>query len=133
VFLLFFLEGFFMKKLMLFLLIGFYLFAGINHFINADFYKPLLPLYLKDWSIAINFISGIAEIILGLLMLFSSTRKLAAYGIIVMLIAFIPAHIYMIQQGTFSLGSFEMTPMIGWVRLLIIHPLLMYWTWSCRR
>jgi hypothetical protein len=50
-----------------------------------------------------------------------------------MLIAFVPAHIYMIQIGSFSLGSFEMTPMIGWVRLLIIHPLLMYWAWSCRR
>jgi uncharacterized membrane protein len=122
-----------MKKMMLFLLIGFYLFAGINHFINPNFYKPLLPLYLRDWSIAINYISGIAEITLGLLMLFSSTRKLAVYGIIAMLIAFIPAHIYIIQQGTFSLGSFEMTPMIGWVRLLIIHPLLMYWAWSCRR
>jgi len=116
-----------------FALIGFYLFAGINHFINPNFYKPLLPLYLRDWSIAINYISGISEITLGLLMLFPRTRKLAAYGIIVMLIAFVPAHIYMIQIGSFSLGSFEMTPMIGWVRLLIIHPLLMYWAWSCRR
>jgi len=122
-----------MKKMIRFTLIGFYLFAGINHFINPNFYKPLLPLYLRDWSIAINYISGISEITLGLLMLFPRTRKLAAYGIIVMLIAFVPAHIYMIQIGSFSLGSFEMTPMIGWVRLLIIHPLLMYWAWSCRR
>ena len=122
-----------MKKMIRFALIGFYLFAGINHFINPNFYKPLLPLYLRDWSIAINYISGISEITLGLLMLFPRTRKLAAYGIIVMLIAFVPAHIFMIQIGSFSLGSFEMTPMIGWVRLLIIHPLLMYWAWSCRR
>lgn len=114
-------------------LIGFYLFAGINHFINPSFYKPLLPLYLRDWSISINFISGIAEITLGLLMLFSSTRKLASYGIITMLIAFIPAHIFMIEQGAFLLGNFEMTPMIGWVRLLIIHPILIYWAWRCRR
>ena len=122
-----------MKKMIRFALIGFYLFAGINHFINPNFYNPLLPLYLRDWSIAINYISGISEITLGLLMLFPRTRKLAAYGIIVMLIAFVPAHIFMIQIGSFSLGSFEMTPMIGWVRLLIIHPLLMYWAWSCRR
>ena len=122
-----------MKKMIRFALIGFYLFAGINHFINPNFYKPLLPLYLRDWSIAINYISGISEITLGLLMLFPRTRKLAAYGIIVMMIAFVPAHIFMIQIGSFSLGSFEMTPMIGWVRLLIIHPLLMYWAWSCRR
>jgi len=46
-----------------------------------------------------------------------------------MLIAFIPAHLFMIQLGNFKIGSFQMTPMIGWVRLLVLQPLLMAWAW----
>jgi uncharacterized membrane protein len=77
-------------------------------------------------------ISGVAEIVLALCMIFPSTRMLASYGIIALLIAFIPAHIYMIQLGHFNLGKFQMTPTIGWIRLLMIHPVLIAWAYWLR-
>jgi len=118
-----------MKPILLYLMVVFYLFAGYNHFANPRFYSPLLPPYLSQWKDLINVISGIAEILLAIGLLFPLTRTFAAYGIILMLLAFIPAHIYMIQLGNFKIGKFEMTPIIGWIRLLIIHPLLIGWAW----
>jgi uncharacterized membrane protein len=118
-----------MKPVLLILMIGFYLFAGVNHFWNPRFYTPLIPPYLANFTNQINILSGIAEIVLAIGLIFPATRTLSAYGIIALLIAFIPAHIYMIQLGKFSLGKFEMTPLIGWARLLIVHPLLIGWAW----
>ncbi len=118
-----------MKSILLYLMIFFYLYAGYNHFANPRFYTRIIPPYLTHWLSLINIISGIAEIILAIGLLFPLTRSIAAFGIILMLIAFIPAHIYMIQLGNFKLGKFEVTPIIGWIRLLIIHPLLIGWAW----
>lgn len=118
-----------MKPALLYLMVAFYLFAGSNHFWNAQFYTPLIPPYLVKFTNLINIVSGVAEIVLAIGLIFPATRTMAAYGIIAMLIAFIPAHIYMIQLGNFKLGKFEMTPLIGWVRLLVIHPILIGWAW----
>lgn len=121
-----------MKSFSLYFLIAFYLFAGFNHFANPRFYTPLIPPYLAQWSNTINIVSGFAEIILAIGMLFPTTRVVAAYGIMALLIAFIPAHIYMIQLGHFSLGKFQMTPAIGWIRLLILQPALILWAYWVR-
>jgi uncharacterized membrane protein len=109
----------------------FYIAAGLNHFINPNFYLPLIPPYLPYHS-AINITSGVVEILLGLLLIPTTTRKWAAYGIILMLIGFIPAHIYFIQQNSCA-GNLCVPIWMGWVRLLIIHPVLLYWAWSNRK
>lgn len=110
-------------------LILFYLFGGINHFWHPEFYIPLIPDYFPDKEF-INIVSGITEIVLALGVVFKITRKLAAIGIIVLLIAFIPAHWYFIQLGG-CIGDGLCAPVwVGWVRLILIHPLLMWWAWS---
>ena len=111
-------------------LILFYILAGINHFYNPAFYLPLIPPYLPnaEW---INIASGIAEIALGVGLIFPRTRRIAAFGIILMLIAFLPAHIWLIQKDG-CVGELCVSPWIAWVRLLVVHPLLMYWAWSYR-
>lgn len=121
------------KKVLLVAMILFYLFAGYNHFANPEFYYPLIPPYLSAWSGPINILSGIMEIALALLLIPKATRKAAAWGIILMLIAFIPSHIYFIQKGTFQLGPFEVSPAIAWIRLLVIHPILLLWAWYVSR
>ena len=111
------------------MLIAFYLFAGYNHFASPSFYLPIIPPYLSDWANQINLLSGILEIILGILLIPTSTRPFAAKGIIILLILFIPSHIYFIQKGTFTLGTLEITPTLSWFRLLIGQPILMLWAW----
>lgn len=108
---------------------GFYVIAGINHFIMPQFYIDLIPPYLPaaEW---INYLSGITEIVLGLLVFSPKHRKLASYGIIAMLLAFIPAHIYFIELGSCIDGGLCVPEWIGYLRLIVIHPLLIYWAWK---
>ena len=111
---------------------GFYVIAGINHFINPQFYLDLIPPYFIYFE-EINLLAGIAEILLGIGLIFNPSRKVAAFGIILMLIAFIPAHIYFIQLGS-CLGDGLCVPAwIGWFRLVVIHPLLIFWAWTARK
>ena len=75
-----------------------YMAAGYNHFRTPEFYLQMMPPYLPEPQLLIV-ISGIAEMFLGFLLLFKPTRRLAAFGIILLLIAVFPANIYMFQQG----------------------------------
>ena len=115
-----------MKKISLYIQSFFYLFAGTNHFRKPASYDGLIPPYLP-WHSIINITAGVAEILLGALLLFTPTRKIAAYGIIAMLIAFIPAHVYFIQIGSCIPNGLCVPQWLGWVRLVILHPLLIAW------
>lgn len=120
-----------MKKYARILLIIFYLVAGANHFVNPEFYLPLIPDYLP-WKNAINFWSGIAEIILAFGFTFPKTRKWAAIGVVAMLIAFIPSHWHFIQIGGCVEGGLCVPEWVPWVRLFPLHFLLMAWAWWVR-
>ena len=113
-------------------LVGFYLFAGSYHFINPAFYSDLIPDYLP-FHLFINYISGFLEIMLGAGVAFPKTRLLAVKGLIVLLILFIPSHIDFILKGSCVESAFCVSPWIAWVRLLIVHPMLMYWAWAVRK
>lgn len=122
-----------MKQVVRYLLIAFYVFAGINHFWHASFYYPIIPPYFQQWAYQLNIIVALSEIGLGCLMLFSATRRLAAFGIILLLVVFIPTHIYFIQIGSCVPNGLCVPAWIGWARLLIIHPILIAWAWWCRQ
>ena len=118
-----------LRNILLVVLILFYLFAGANHFINPSFYLPIIPPYLLNWANEVNIVSGVAEILLALLLIPKSTRSKAGIGIILMLIAFIPSHIYFIQKGEFMIGTILFNPMKSSVRLFIGQPLLILWAY----
>lgn len=122
-----------MKKISLYLQSAFYIYAGANHFINPSFYYPLIPDYLEPLSGFINGFSGGLEIGAGVLLLIPRKRNDAAKLIIGMLIAFIPSHVYFIQIGSCIEGGLCVPEWLGWVRLVIIHPLLIAWAWSVRK
>jgi uncharacterized membrane protein len=106
----------------------FYFGGGVNHFINPEFYLPLIPPAFPNPEL-INVLSGVAEIVLAIGLFNFKTRNLASYGIILMLIAFIPAHVYFIQIGSCIENGLCVPEWIGWLRLLIIHPVLILWAW----
>ena len=83
-----------LKTILLWLMILFYLVAGFNHFYNPASYWRIIPAYMP-FSHAINIAAGCFELLFGLMLIFPKTRTLAAYGIILMLIAFLPVHIDM--------------------------------------
>lgn len=108
----------------------FYLVAGVNHFYNPEAYYRIIPPFFSSPHV-INIASGIAEIFFGVLLLIPPTRKPACYGIICMLIVFIPAHIYMIKAG-WCIQAFCLPGWMIWVRLIIGQPLLIFWALRSR-
>ncbi len=121
------------KRIALLLLIAFYLFAGFNHFWHPEFYYPLIPPYLQQWDDMLNIIAGMAEMLLGVLLFFRMSRKFAAYGIILMLLAFIPAHIYFIEAKGCLSDSLCVPLWVAWARLVVVHPILIAWAWWVRK
>lgn len=124
--------GTLIKIVSLWILIGFFFAAGLNHFRNPAFYYPLIPPYLPEPQL-INIISGVIEILLSIGFIFSHTRKITALLTILMLIAFIPSHIYFIEMGGCVPDGLCVPLWLGWARLVIIHPLLILWVWYHRR
>lgn len=114
------------------LLISFYAFAGTYHFINPEFYFGLIPDYLPHPEF-INYASGFFEVVLAFGVAIPKTRLLAVKGIVLLLLLFIPSHIYFITVGSCVESALCLSPWIAWLRLLIVHPLLIVWAWSVRK
>ncbi len=117
-----------MRKLIYYGLAVFYILAGANHFVDPEFYFGLVPDYIGFERIIV-LLSGIAEIGLGVLVLFPRYRMMASRLIVLMLLAFIPSHIWFIEIGSCLEGGLCVDEWISWVRLLVIHPILMYWAY----
>lgn len=114
------------KKISLVLLITGYVAAGINHFRVPAFYIGIIPYYLP-YPVILNTLAGICEIAFGLMLIFNPTRKFAAWGIVLMLIAFLPVHIAMLGGHTEVNGK-QVLPILAWARLLL-QPVLIWWAW----
>ncbi len=121
----------YVPKIAVLILGVFYILGGINHFINPDFYLPLIPDYFPNPSL-LNIFSGACEVAAGIAVLLPTTRKLGCNAILFLLIAFLPAHIYFIQKGGCLSDSLCVPAWVAWLRLLIIHPILIYWAYKCR-
>jgi uncharacterized membrane protein len=116
-----------LKKISLIVLIVFYVLAGINHFRSPNSYVRIIPTYLPAPGL-LNTLAGISEIGLGLMLILKQARRVAAWGIIGMLLAFLPVHIDMIIHAPMMLGDFKVTPLIAWLRIPL-QGLLILWAW----
>ena len=72
-----------------------YFVLGIIHFTHPKFYKPMMPKFLPA-HLPLIYMSGVAKIVLGLGIFFTSTRSLALWGIIAMLTVFLVVHVNML-------------------------------------
>lgn len=82
------------KTILKYLLCIFFVFAGVMHFVNPDFYLKMMPPYLP-WHLGLVYLSGVFEIVLGILLIIPKYTRLAAWGLIALLIAVFPANIYL--------------------------------------
>ncbi|MDC6386688.1 hypothetical protein D2V93_11920 [Flagellimonas taeanensis] len=109
----------------LYLMAGLYVIAGTMHFLKPKIYLRIMPRYLPYHKILV-FLSGVAEILLGIGLCFEATRKLSAFGVILMLAVFLSVHFYMLSNEKAAAG------LPKWVLVLRV-PLqfaLMYWAYS---
>ena len=75
----------------------FYVIVGIKHFIEPEYFLSIVPPYLP-YHLDLVYISGLFEILFGLLILFPKYRYYGAIGLILLLIAVFPANIYLAQS-----------------------------------
>ena len=75
----------------------FYVIVGIKHFIEPEYFLSIVPPYLP-YRLELVYISGLFEILFGLLILFPKYRYYGAIGLILLLVAVFPANIYLAQS-----------------------------------
>src|SRR5271165_1250033 len=71
--------------------------SGVGHFVATDLFVKIMPPYIP-FHRELVLLSGVFEIALGVLLLFPKTTRLAAWGLVALLIAVFPANIYMFQR-----------------------------------
>lgn len=103
--------------------------AGLNHFINPDFYLKIMPPYLP-WHLTLVYVSGFFEVVLGAALLFKRSTRLAAWGLIALLVAVYPANIHMALNPDLY-HEYSQTAL--WVRLPLQGVLMVWVYWYTRR
>ena len=109
----------------LYLMAFVYFIAGINHFKNPRLYIKIIPPYFPNPKL-LNSLSGVAEMILGIALCIPAISNFAAWGVIALLIAIFPTHVYMYFEEKARMG------LPKWV-LLLRMPLqlgLIYWAYQ---
>lgn len=107
-----------------------YVIIGIKHFTNTNFFIAIVPPII-NWKKEAVLISGFIEILLGVLLLFNQTRKLAAWGIILLLVAVFPANIYL-YISDFARNIIGISKDQALLRLPFQIPLLIIAYWHTR-
>jgi len=85
------------KSISKFLLAIFMIVAGMMHFANPAFFLRIMPPYLPFHK-ELVLVSGVSEILLGIMLMIPRYSHLAAWGIIALLVAVFPANIYLYQN-----------------------------------
>lgn len=100
--------------------------GGVNHFVAPDPYVAMMPAALP-WHLELVYVSGVFEILGGLGLLIPQTRRLAAWGLIALLIAIFPANLNM-ALNHLPLAGKHVPQWALWARLPL-QAVLIAWAW----
>lgn len=119
-----------LKRPLLYVMGPAYIVAGILHFVVPELYVQIVPPSLP-FRLELVYLSGIAEILVGVGVLVPRTRRLAAWGVIALLVAVFPANVYMathdvVIQG--APGGGDPSALARWGRLPL-QAVLIAWAW----
>ena len=117
-----------LKTVARFLFAAFFIAAGVNHFVNPAFYVGIMPPYLP-WHLALVYVSGVAEIVLGAMLCVRRWMALAGWGLIALLVAVFPANVHMALNPELYA---PLSSVALWIRLPIQF-LLIAWAWAYTR
>ena len=102
----------------------FFVAAGARHFVETDFYVSIMPPYIW-YHLELVYLSGLAEIVLGIALVIPPLSRAAAWGIIALLLAVFPANVHLYQNQEI----WPLDPLIHFIRLpfQIVFILWAYW------
>jgi uncharacterized membrane protein len=120
-----------LKRLLRYVMGVFYAAAGVMHLVAPKTYARVVPPQFPQ-PVALVYLSGIAEIVLGIGVLIRRTRRWSAWGIITLLIAVFPANVYMatgdVATDAVPDWADNITRTAMWVRLPL-QGVLIFWAW----
>jgi len=101
----------------------FFILAGIGHFVATRYYMKIMPPSLP-FPRELVWLSGVFEVVLGVLLLVPSYSRLAAWGLIALLVAVFPANLYLYHHQ-------KILPMPSWLHLarLPVQGVLILWAY----
>lgn len=106
----------------------FFIAAGINHFWHTAFYVAMMPPYLP-LHLDLVYLSGLAEITLGALILSYRWRAVAGWGLVALSVAVFPANVHMaLNPALFP----QFTPTGLWLRLPLQIVVIFWAYWATR-
>ena len=115
------------KTISKYLMAIFIIFAGTMHFVNPAFFLKIMPPYLPLHK-ELVLLSGVAEVLLAVLLLVPQTSRMAACGIVALLIAVFPANLYLYQHQ----DILPATPIIHFLRLPLQGLFILWAYWHTR-
>lgn len=120
-----------MKTALRWLLTVLMVLAGANHFVSPDPYVAMMPAALPA-HLALVYVSGVAEIAGGLGLILPRTRRAAAWGLVLLLLAVFPANVNM-AVNHLPLGERALPAWALWGRLPLQAVLIAWAWWYTRR
>jgi uncharacterized membrane protein len=114
------------EKLLAFFMLG----AGIMHFVNPEFFDAIVPPALPGSERLATYLSGVAEVAVGIGIIVQRTRRVALWGAAVLFVAVYPANLYM----AWDWRDRELSErLVAYVRLPLQIPLIWYAVARARR
>ncbi len=98
--------------------------AGVFHFLKTDAFVKIVPPYLPTPRLLV-YASGIAEITGAFGLLLPPIRRLAAWGLVLLLIAVFPANLYMAIHSV-QVTTTPAPQWLLWARLPL-QAILIWW------
>ncbi|HET7324049.1 MAG TPA: DoxX family membrane protein [Halococcus sp.] len=120
-----------LKRPLRYVMGGFYVIAGVLHFVVPDTYARIVPPQFPR-PLTLVYLSGIAEISLGIGVVLPRTRRRSAWGLVALLLAVFPANIHMATHDMVPDAVPDRASAIARVALWARLPLqgvLLLWAW----
>jgi uncharacterized membrane protein len=112
------------------LLAGFFIFAGVMHFLRPRYYEAIMPPQIPNHREAV-IVSGVAEIAGGAMVVAPATRSLARWWLIALLAAIFPANVHMAVNPE-QIRGLDLNRIPRWAlwARLPLQPLMMVWAYK---
>lgn len=123
-----------LKRPLLYVMSTGYIVAGVLHFVVPELYVQIVPPIFPA-ELLLVYLSGLAEIAVGIGLLIDRTRQYAAWATIALLIAIFPANIYMATHGVVIEGlpgDGDPSSIVRWGRLPLQGVLILWAFWYTR-
>jgi uncharacterized membrane protein len=119
------------KRPLLYLMAPVLVVAGGLHFVVPELYVQIVPPFFPA-PLALVYLSGLAEIAVGIGLLLPRTRQHAAWATVALLVAIFPANIYMATHGVViegMPGGGDPSELVRWGRLPLQGVLILWALW----